>query len=127
MSSSQPNVPSDRASNAYSNLSMKECPTLFLEFHGSESGIEAQTSAVADIAKDFGGSDFEWALKQEDRSKLWTARHKLYYAALALRPGSRIVATDVAVPVTELPQMLLETSKDIEDAGLTGMILTIFP
>ena len=60
---------------------MKECPTLFLEFHGSESGIEAQTSAVADIAKDFGGSDFEWALKQEDRNKLWTARHKLYYAA----------------------------------------------
>ena len=104
---------------------MKECPTLFLEFHGSESGIEAQTSAVADIAKDFGGSDFEWALKQEDRSKLWTARHKLYYAALALRPGSRIVATDVAVPVTELPQMLLETSKDIEDAGLIGRTRTL--
>ena len=57
---------------------------------------------------------------QEDRSRLWTARHKLYYAALALRPGSRMVTTDVAVPVTELPRMLIETSEDIENAGLTG-------
>ena len=70
---------------------MKECPTLFLEFHGTPTEIEAQAAAVADIAKDFGGADFEWSERPEDRTRLWTARHKLYYAVLALRPGCRIV------------------------------------
>ena len=36
---------------------MKECPTLFLEFHGTQTEIEAQTAAVADIAK--GGNSID--------------------------------------------------------------------
>lgn len=99
---------------------MKESPTLFLEFHGTEAGIDAQTAAVAEIAKDNGGSDFAMSVRPEERNKLWTARHKLYYAALALRPGCKSVTTDVAVPVTELPHNLVQASKDIEEAGLTG-------
>jgi len=56
---------------------MREEPTLFLEFHSSEAGLEAQTTSVAEIAKENSGSDFAWAVKPEDRSKLWTARHKV--------------------------------------------------
>jgi D-lactate dehydrogenase (cytochrome) len=76
-----------QACNQYSNLSLAEKPTLFLEFHSTETGLEYQTSTVNDIAKDFGGSDFDFAIKQEDRNKLWTARHKLYYAGLSMRAG----------------------------------------
>ena len=35
-------------------------------------------------------SGFEWAEKQEDRNKLWKARHNAWYASLALRPGAKV-------------------------------------
>lgn len=112
-----------KSCNLYSNLTLKEEPTLFLEFHSSEAGLEYQTSTVAEIAKDNGGSDFAWATKTEDRNKLWTARHKLYYAGLGLRPGSRSVTTDVCVPISHLPEMIATTREDIDKSGVTGPIL----
>lgn len=111
-----------KACNSYSNLTLAEKPTLFLEFHSSEAGLNYQTSTVNDIAKDFGGSDFEFAIQQEDRNKLWTARHKLYYAGINMRAGCRSVTTDACVPVSQLPEMLLKTREDIDAAGLTGKL-----
>jgi D-lactate dehydrogenase (cytochrome) len=55
-------------------LGLEEKPTLFLEFHGSESGLKEQSSVVAEIADQNGGSNFQWATKTEDRQKLWSAR-----------------------------------------------------
>ena len=50
-------------------------------------------------------------------------RHKLYYATLALKPGSRAVITDVCVPISRLPDILLETRKDIDATGIIGWLL----
>ena len=63
-----------QASNNYSKLGLVEQPTLFFEFHGSESGLEQQTELVKEIADMNGGSDFKYAAQQEDRNRLWTAR-----------------------------------------------------
>ena len=52
-----------KACNNYSNLQLKEKPTLFLEFHSSEVGMDYQTSTVKEIAKEYGGSDFEYAIR----------------------------------------------------------------
>ncbi len=111
---------SSQACNNYCNLTLKEAPTLFLEFHSSESGLPEQTQMVADIAHENGGSDFEWAQQTEDRSKLWTARHKLYYAAINMEPGTRSVTTDVCVPISQLPEMILSTREDVDKSGITG-------
>ena len=56
----------------------------------------------------------------KDRTKLWTARHKLFYAGLNMIPGARGVTTDACVPVSQLPEMLIKTREDIDAAGLTG-------
>jgi len=109
-----------QASNNYSKLGLVEKPTLFFEFHGSESGLEQQTELVKEIADINGGSDFKWAAQQEDRNRLWTARHKLYYAILNIQPGSRAVITDVCVPPSRLPDILVETRKDIDTTGIIG-------
>ena len=50
-----------QATNSYSNMSLEEKPTLFLEFHSSEAGMDDQTNTVSDIAHDNGGSDFQFA------------------------------------------------------------------
>jgi len=70
-----------RACNAYSHLTLAEQPTLFLEFHGSAAATREQVETFAEIARDQGGGQFAWAERQEDRSKLWQARHDAYWAA----------------------------------------------
>ncbi|MEE9479868.1 MAG: FAD-linked oxidase C-terminal domain-containing protein, partial [Kiloniellales bacterium] len=111
------------AINRYSKLSYPVQPTLFFEFHGSTHGVEEQAETVGGICGEFGGGDFRWATRQEDRSKLWQARHDAYYACLALRPGAKGWATDVCVPISRLAECLLETRKDIDSEGLLAPIV----
>jgi D-lactate dehydrogenase (cytochrome) len=112
------------AINRYSDLSYPAQPTLFFEFHGSDSGVREQVEVVGEIAAELGGGDFQWATKQEERNKLWQARHDAYYAALALRPGCKGWATDVCVPISEMTRCLLETRKDIDESGLLAPIVS---
>ena len=111
------------AVNRYSKLDYPVQPTLFFEFHGSESGVSEQAERVGEIAREFGGGDFEWAMRPEDRKRLWQARHDAYYAAMALRPGCKGWPTDVCVPISRLAECILETRKDIDGSGLTTPIV----
>jgi len=110
------------AVNRYSDLDYPVQSTLFFEFHGTPSGVEEQSAMVQDIAKEFGAADFQWTTKAEERTKLWQARHDAYYAGLALRPGSKGMATDVCVPLSRLAECIVETRKDIDQSGLIAPI-----
>ncbi|HED12662.1 MAG TPA: FAD-binding oxidoreductase, partial [Gammaproteobacteria bacterium] len=103
-----------QAINRYSGTDYVEQPTLFLEFHGSAKSVREQAQMVQVIAADHGGSDFQWALKPEDRHRLWRARHDMAYAGKALLPQSRIWATDVCVPISRLAECIVETRRDIQ-------------
>ena len=111
------------AVNRYSDFDYPVRPTLFFEFHGSAAGVEEQSNEVGLIAKELGGTDFEWATRAEERSRLWAARHEAYYASLALRPGARGWATDVCVPISSLADCLLKTREDIDSEGLLAPIV----
>ena len=112
-----------KASNAYSKLTLKETPTLFVEFHGSEAGVAEQAERFGEIAADLGGGPFEWATKAEDRTRLWQARHDAYWSQMALRPGARGFATDVCVPISRLAECVAETQADIAAMGLVAPIV----
>jgi D-lactate dehydrogenase (cytochrome) len=112
-----------RACNQYSKLSLKEAPTLFLEFHGSTPSVKEQAERFAEIAVDYGGGTFEWATKPEDRTRLWQARHDAYWAAFVLRPGSKATATDVCVPISRLAECVEETKRDADAIGILAPIL----
>ncbi|MBI2770646.1 MAG: FAD-binding protein [Burkholderiales bacterium] len=107
-----------RAINAHDKLSLNPVPTLFLEFCGSQATVNEQADVVAAIAASHGGGDFQWALRPEERSRLWTPRHHAYFAALQLKPGSRSFTTDACVPMSALAECLAETLADIETTGL---------
>ena len=107
-----------KAINAYSKTGYREQPTLFLEFHGTQAGVEEQAKLVQEIARENGGMDFEWTTKPEERNRLWTARHQAYFACLQLRPGSRAGSTDVCVPISRLTECIVETSEDIARASM---------
>ena len=112
-----------KATNLYSKLSLPEVPMLFVEFHGSPAGVAEQSGRFGEIAGDFGGGSFEWAVNPEDRTRLWQARHDAYWAGRALRPGAQAVATDVCVPISRLSQCVVETQRDIAAHGLVAPIL----
>ncbi len=112
-----------RACNAYSKLKLPEKPVLFVEFHGSEAGVAEQSERFAEIAKELGGGPFEWTTKAEDRTKLWQARHDVYWAANALRPGAKALTTDVCVPISRLAECVTETQRDVNESKLIGPIV----
>jgi D-lactate dehydrogenase (cytochrome) len=112
-----------KATNLYSKLALPETPMLFLEFHGSESGVAEQSARFGEIAREMGGSSFEWATKAEDRTRLWQARHDAYWAGRALRPGVQALATDVCVPISRLSECVTQTQRDIAAHGLVAPIL----
>lgn len=108
------------ACNRYSKLSLKEQPTLFLEFHGSPSALSEQIARFDEISSGHGGSDFTWAERVEDRTRLWKARHDVWWAALAIRPGSQGLPTDVCVPISRLVEMIEAARRDVIELRLTA-------
>ncbi|AZL60358.1 FAD-binding protein [Tabrizicola piscis] len=111
------------ACNAFSGLSLPPAPQLLVEFHGHPEGVAEDTRRFRDIAEGFGAEGLQWAERQEDRSRLWAARHSAYRAILASRPGAKAVVTDVCVPISRLSQAVGETRADIATSGIPGPIL----
>ncbi|MBY0613132.1 MAG: FAD-binding protein [Beijerinckiaceae bacterium] len=112
-----------KAINIHSKLSLPEAPMLLLEFHGTEAGVAEQATRFGEIAAEFGGGDFRWATRPEERSKLWQARHDSYWASVALRPGTKGVSTDVCVPISRLADCVEETQADLASTGFIGTIV----
>lgn len=111
------------AVNKHSDLSNPVAPTLFFEFQGTQQGVVEQAQTVQQIAKEHGAHDFAWATDQQERDRLWHARHQAYYALLALRPGARSFTTDVCVPISRLAECITETKADLANCGLPAPLL----
>ncbi len=107
-----------RMVNAYAKLGLSESPMLLMEFHGSPAGVKEQAETVQEIATEFGGQSFEWATTPEERTRLWTARHNAYFAAIQSKPGCRAISTDTCVPISKLADCLLDS---IDEADATGL------
>jgi D-lactate dehydrogenase (cytochrome) len=98
-------------------------PTLLLEFHGTEAGVAEQAALAQDITGEFGAQGFQWATAAADRNRLWKARHDAYWAALALKPGNKGIATDAIVPISRLADLIIGAKGDILASGLTAPIV----
>ncbi|MDQ6681070.1 MAG: FAD-binding protein, partial [Pseudomonadota bacterium] len=112
-----------RAVNRHDKLALAEAPMLLMEFHGSPASVQEQAAAVQEIASEFGGEHFKWATTTEERSKLWAARHRAYFAGLQMKPGCRTVTTDTCVPISRLAESVTAASEAAEAAGLMHYIV----
>jgi D-lactate dehydrogenase (cytochrome) len=112
-----------KAVNGYSKLSLPEVPTLFVEFHGTDAGVAEQSERFGEIVKDLGGGPFDWAIKPEDRTRLWQARHDGYWAGRSLRPGASAFATDVCVPISRLAECVTATQRAVDELKMVAPIL----
>jgi D-lactate dehydrogenase (cytochrome) len=106
------------AVNRFSNLSYRETPTLFLEFHGSASSVVEQSEAAGAIIRQFSNEPFQWATDETERRRLWQARHDGYYAALALRPNGVGYVTDVCVPISHLAECIRRAKETLRTTNI---------
>ena len=111
-------VNSVRMVNAYAKLGLSEEPLLLMEFHGSPHSVKEQSDTVQEIATEFGGRAFEFATTPEARTKLWTARHNTYFAAVQSRPGCKVISTDTCVPISRLADCLLDSVAEADASGI---------
>jgi D-lactate dehydrogenase (cytochrome) len=109
--------------NAQSKLGLREQPLLLMEFHGSEASVKEQAETVQALASDFGGEDFQWASTPEERTRLWTARHKAYFAGMQANPGCRTVTTDTCVPISRLAEIIEASVAEADEGGLPYYIV----
>jgi D-lactate dehydrogenase (cytochrome) len=103
------------AVNAYKETAYTEAPSLFIEFAGTESGVAGDLHATRELAELEGCVSFEAETAQEARTRLWEARHHVAFAIAARSPGKSAMATDVAVPLSELPAAV-EFARERADA-----------
>jgi D-lactate dehydrogenase (cytochrome) len=103
-----------------------EAPTLFFKFGGATaSGVKDDIKMVQQLAKSQGSQSFEFARNEEEAADLWQARKEILWSVFAMKraPTDKVWTTDVAVPISRLPQIIDETRTDIDSAGLIGSIV----
>jgi D-lactate dehydrogenase (cytochrome) len=103
----------------------KEEPTLFFKFGGTAAGVKEQVGLVQKISKSNGGKSFEFARSDAEMHELWSARKEALWSVMAMKrdEGDHVWTTDVAVPISRLPDIIEETKSDISRSGLIGAIV----
>ena len=112
-----------RAINEADQLGMVEKPHIFFEFHGTEAWVAEQAERTQEIAAELGGEDFEWSTRPEDCTRLWNARHNMFYSVQRMRPGSVGWPTDVCVPISRLADCINQTLEDLSQTNLLAPLV----
>jgi D-lactate dehydrogenase (cytochrome) len=112
------------AINRYLNRDYPEEPALFFEFHSStDAAIDAEAATAQAIAREGGALQVDAARTPEERSAQWEARHKAYYAFTHMHSGCRFLTTDVAVPLSSLPEIIAYARAELDRMGQPGRIV----
>lgn len=109
--------------NRFAKLNFPIQTTLFMEFHGTEAGVQEQAEMVQAIASDNAGGNFMWSAQAEERTKLWQARHDVVWVNKQAYPGWGMLPTDVCVPISRLAEVVRESKADAETHGIVAPLV----
>ncbi|KAL1959632.1 hypothetical protein VTO42DRAFT_1667 [Malbranchea cinnamomea] len=106
------------------NRAWKEAPTLFFKFSGTKEGVSNDIKLTQKVAQESGCTSFEFARNDKEGDDLWSARKQSLWSMLALRKeGTDVWSTDVAVPLSRLPDMIESSKRDLDQLGIFASIL----
>ncbi|KAL4991732.1 hypothetical protein BDW68DRAFT_184653 [Aspergillus falconensis] len=102
----------------------KEAPTIFFKFAGTPNGVKEQIGLVQKLASSSQAKSFEFARGDEEMRSLWSARKEALWSVMAMRrgPEDHVWTTDVAVPMSRLPDIIEATKQDMTQSGLLAGI-----
>lgn len=103
----------------------KEAPTLFFKFAGTPAGVNEQIGIVQSLARSKGSKTFDFAKNADEAQELWSARKEALWSVMAKRrdESDHVWTTDVAVPISRLPDIIEETKADMSASGLLAAIV----
>jgi len=97
--------------NAYHvDVSFEERPTLIIELHANNSGIEEDLAFAKAICEDHGMLSWE-AAGEENLDDIWQARRDKYPATQSYRGWEVALVGDVVVPISRYPDIVEEVSR----------------
>ncbi|KAJ1307761.1 hypothetical protein OPQ81_001848 [Rhizoctonia solani] len=100
-----------------------EMDSLFFKFQGSPESQKEASATIKKIVEKHGGKHFQAARDEKEAKDLWQNRKYALWSTMALYSGARAWTTDVAVPVSRLPELVLETKKDLAASNLKSTIV----
>merc|ERR1712159_32210 len=106
--------------NGWRGQEFAESPTVFFDFHGGCAAVEEQVAQAKEMIESYGGHGFESGTLQEERNKLWFARHNAFWAVKDKYPGLDVVATDVAAPMSRLAETIEQSQQDAKELGVVA-------
>jgi D-lactate dehydrogenase (cytochrome) len=110
--------------NRIKGTSFPEVPHLWIEFSGgSEIGVAHDLASAREIAEAEGCESFTAETDPTARAQLWEARHHALLCVQAESPGKMHYATDVCVPISDLPESFRLARSLIDESGLGGGIV----
>ncbi len=112
-----------RAINLYAGTRFPETPCLFVEATGTEASVEGDLELVLALAEEEGAVEIVHERDRQARARLWEARHMSAYSWSQLWPGLQHAATDVCVPLSELPAAIAVARDACDRLELKGGIL----
>jgi len=104
--------------NVQQNLSLRETPTLFVEFHGPRAGVEDQMAYMHEICGDNHCASFESADSPEQRDILWAARREARNSIKLYHAGEILISGDVCLPISHFGEMVEYVHEVARDTGL---------
>jgi len=112
------------AVNRKFQLGLAETPSLFIELHGPDAAeVQSRMSIIESSVSENKGFYFKSTTDENERDNLWRARHRAYWASIALREGAKLWVTDVCTPLSHLSAVISETEDDFASSFLIGPIV----
>ena len=89
------------------NRTWEEVPTIFFKFTGTSAGVQDNIKTTSEITKANKGGKLIYAKTDQEAHDLWRARKEALWSMLSLRrEGDEVWSTDVAVPISRLPDII---------------------
>ena len=103
----------------------KEAPTLFFKFAGTPNAVKEQIDIVKNLARSQGSKTFDFAKSRDEAAELWSARKEALWSVMAKRrdESDHVWTTDVAVPISRLPDIIEQTKEDMSSCGLLAAMV----
>lgn len=106
-------------------MSLKETPTLFIEYHGPSEDYLAEIQETSrELCNTNGCHDFIAGMGREDRDKFFSARHELSEMVVRNHPDCFFLTGDLAVPISAYPEMIAMTKEEVEKNSVTAYIFS---
>lgn len=104
--------------NEQQGLSLAVTPTVFVEFDGTEAGVQEQIGYFREICDDCGCASFDDASSADERERLWAARREAHDSIKLSNAPKAMIAGDVCVPPSRFIELFPFIESLSEELGV---------